>query len=167
MFLDSTSRSSHPELFCKTMFLKNSQYSQENTCVWVSFNKIAGLKPLTQLFFCEYCKIFKNSFFYRPPFRRATRGGGGSPPPFFKNHKKSPDFGKKGPDSVHPWVEISIQNVVLILSRRKNSKIFPMRGFFLLKFLTKCLSKCPNTPKPPLPWKVLKKSDCIRQKLLE
>ena len=86
MFSDLTSRSSHPELFCKKDCLKDfaMQYSHENTCVGVSFNKISGLKPPTQVFFCEYCKIFKNSFFYRPTFRRATRSveGETSPAPF-------------------------------------------------------------------------------------
>ena len=37
------------------MILKISQYSQENTYLESIFNKVAG----------EYCKIFKNSFFYR------------------------------------------------------------------------------------------------------
>ena len=39
------------------------------------FNKVAGLQPCncilkksqTQVFSCEYCEIFKNSFFYRRP----------------------------------------------------------------------------------------------------
>ena len=72
--------------------------------------------------------------------RLAARGS--SPLPFFENQKKCPDFGKKGPDSVYLCPKFSIQNVVLRVSRRKNSKIV---------FLTKCLSKCPNSPKHPLP----------------
>ena len=40
--------------------------------------------------------------------------------PFFENQKKCPDFGKKIPNCVHPWVESSIQNVVLGVSRRKS-----------------------------------------------
>ena len=47
----------------KKVFLKISQYSQENACAGVSFNKAAGLKPPTHVFFCEHCKIFKNNFF--------------------------------------------------------------------------------------------------------
>ena len=43
----------------KKLLLKISQYSQENTYVGTSFNKVAGL----QVFSCEYCEIFKNSFF--------------------------------------------------------------------------------------------------------
>ena len=44
------------------MSLKIMQYSQEKTCVGVSFNKVAGLNQI-QVFFCEYCNIFKNNFF--------------------------------------------------------------------------------------------------------
>ena len=29
------------------------------------FNKVAGLRP--QVFTCEFCEIFKNTFFYRTP----------------------------------------------------------------------------------------------------
>ena len=57
-------------------------------------------------------------------------GEGGPPLPFFENRKKCPDFGKKGPNCVHPWVESSIQNVVLRVSRRKSSKILPCEAFF-------------------------------------
>ena len=38
-------RSSLLQLFCKKVFLENSQNSQENTCTRVSFNKVAGLRP--------------------------------------------------------------------------------------------------------------------------
>ena len=37
-------RSSHPEVFCKKGALRISQNSQENTCVRVFFNKVAGLR---------------------------------------------------------------------------------------------------------------------------
>ena len=65
--------------------------------------------------------------------KRATmgKGGGRSPLPFFENLKKCPDFGKKGPNCVHPWVESSIQNVILRVSRRKSSKTFPCGAIFL------------------------------------
>ena len=61
----------------RKVFLKISQYSQENTCARVSiFNKVAGLRPcnlnkketLAQVFpvniakYCEFCEIFKNTF---------------------------------------------------------------------------------------------------------
>ena len=43
------SRSSHQRCSIKKLFLKNSQYLQEKTSVGV--------------FFCEYCEIFKNTYF--------------------------------------------------------------------------------------------------------
>ena len=42
-------RSSRPEVFCKWGLLEISQNSQENTCVRVFFNKVAGLTPATLL----------------------------------------------------------------------------------------------------------------------
>ena len=38
----------------------------------------------------------------------------------FKDQKKFPDFGLKGPDSVHLCVKFSIQNVLFRVSRTKN-----------------------------------------------
>ena len=73
---------------------------------------------------------------------------------FFENQKKVPWFEKKDPDSVQFWVKFSIRNVVLRVSRGKNSKLFSCRVFFS-SILTKCLSKCPNSTKLPLSWKIL------------
>ena len=65
--LFSRYRSSRPEVFCKKVFLKFSQNSQENTCARVSFlikfNKVVKKETLAQVFSCEFCEIFKNSFF--------------------------------------------------------------------------------------------------------
>ena len=54
--------------------LKISQYSKENTRVRVSFNKVASFRPATslkktptQVLSCEYCEIFKKSFWHRTP----------------------------------------------------------------------------------------------------
>ena len=57
----------------------------------------------------------------------AQLGGGGRrfPLPFFDNRKNCHDFGKNGPDCTHLCVKFSIQNVVLRVSRTKNTKIFP------------------------------------------
>ena len=58
--------------------------------------------------------------------------GGRHPPLFFENCTKCPDFYKKGPDCVHLWVDcvqLSIQNVVLRASRRKDSRVFPCGTF--------------------------------------
>ena len=68
---------------------------------------------------------------------------------------ENPDAGKKDPDCVHLWVKFSIQNVVLRVSGRKNSKIFSWGDFFPC-ILTKCLSKYSPSTKPPLPlpWRI-------------
>ena len=59
-------RSSHPEVFCKKkVFLEISQNSQENT-----FGRLATLlkkETLAQVFSCEFCEIFKDTFFNRIP----------------------------------------------------------------------------------------------------
>ena len=57
----------------KKLFLKISQYSQESTYARASFDKVAGLRPgtlfkkktLAQVFSCEFCEIFKTTFYYR------------------------------------------------------------------------------------------------------
>ena len=83
--------------------------------------------------------------------------GGGLPCPFLKIEKSALILKKKGSNCVHPWAKSSIQNVVLRVSRRKSSKIFPAGPFFLA-FLMKGLSKCSNSTKPPLPKKI---SGCV------
>ena len=55
----------------KKLFLKILQNSQENTCARVSyFNKVACnfikiRDSGTQAFSCEFCEVFKNTFFCR------------------------------------------------------------------------------------------------------
>ena len=56
--------------YMKKVFLKTFQNSQENTCARVSFVtylqascKFVKKETLTQVFSCEFCKIFKNTFF--------------------------------------------------------------------------------------------------------
>ena len=53
----------------KKVFLKVLQNSQKKPCARVScFNKVAAKKETFALMFSrEYCKIFKNTFFYRTP----------------------------------------------------------------------------------------------------
>ena len=58
------------EMVYKKSSLKISQYLQDNTYVRVCFNKVARLQACnfikeaqTQVFSCEYCEIFKNTFF--------------------------------------------------------------------------------------------------------
>ena len=72
---------------------------------------------------------------------------------FFENRKKYPDFGKTGFDCVHLWVKFCIHNVVLRVSRKKNSIGFTAGPFFLV-FLMKCIWKCPSSTKSPQSWKI-------------
>ena len=58
-------RSSHQRCSMKKVFLNISQNSQENTFVGVSFLK--KLKNPAQVFYSEFCAIFKNIIFYRAP----------------------------------------------------------------------------------------------------
>ena len=78
--------------------------------------------------------------------------GAGLPCPLLKIEKSAMILEKKAPDCVHLWVKFSIQTVVLRVFRSRNSKIFSCRAFY--SGLMKCLSKCPNFTKPPLPWKI-------------
>ena len=73
-----------------------------------------------------------------PDAQLGEEGGGGEAfPALSSNKKKCPHFGKKGPNCVHPCVESSIQKVILRVSRRKSSKIFPcfFSGTFDEKFI--------------------------------
>ena len=96
--------------------------------------------------------------------RRLWEKEGGLPYPFLKFEKSALILAKKGPHSVHLWSTYSIQNLILRVSKRKNSKIF-LRACFFLVLYTNFLSKCPNSAKQspvlknfwlriccPLPW---------------
>ena len=63
----------------KQVFLKVLQTSQESTCVGVFLKKTCRLKACnfikktpTQVFSCEVCEIFKNTFSYRTPLVTAS-----------------------------------------------------------------------------------------------
>ena len=47
--------------------LKISQNSQENTCARILFLITMKIETLARVFSCEFCEIFKNTFFYRTP----------------------------------------------------------------------------------------------------
>ena len=65
------------------VFLRISLYSQENNCVGVSsFIKLLASslqlyykETPTQMFSCEFCEIFKNTFFQRTPLVAASASG--------------------------------------------------------------------------------------------
>ena len=78
-------------------------------------------------------------------------GEGRSSLPFLKIEKNALILGKKKKKTMIVsifWVKCSIQNIVLRVSRKKAPK-FLLAGPFSV-FLTKCLSKCPSSTKPPL-----------------
>ena len=72
--------STRPEVFCKKGVLRNfAKLTGKPLCQSLSFNKIAGLRPATllrqrlwQMFSCEFCEIFTNTFFYRTPLVAAS-----------------------------------------------------------------------------------------------
>ena len=75
--------------------------------------------------FQGYLGILKDVDAYWSAFTSAQQRGEGLFYSFLKI-KKCSDFGKK----IHTWVKLSIQNVVLRVSRRKNYKIFSCGTYF-------------------------------------
>ena len=84
---------SETDVFCKKGVLKNfEKFTGKHLCQILLFNKVAGgtcnfikKETLTQLFSCEFNKIFKNTLFYRTPPVAASGT-------FGKNRKKSSDI---------------------------------------------------------------------------
>ena len=67
-----TVRSSCKRCSVKKVFLEISRSSQENTCASVSFQTFQACNFIkketpSQLFFCEFWEISKNTFFYKTP----------------------------------------------------------------------------------------------------
>ena len=61
--------------------------------------------------YLSYSKLyFKNHFKYIAGAQLGVGKEKRPPLPFFENQKKCPDFRKKGPDYVHPYVKFIIQN---------------------------------------------------------
>ena len=73
-FIDLVFRSSHQRCSEEKVFLEISQNSQKNTCQFLFFNKVAGVKKetLAQVFSCDFCEISKNTFSYRTPLVAAS-----------------------------------------------------------------------------------------------
>ena len=71
-------RSRPPEVFYGTVFLKIWSNSQENACLFLTKNRkketssFIKKNPLAQEFSCEFCQIFKNTFFHRTPLVAAS-----------------------------------------------------------------------------------------------
>ena len=69
-------RSSRSQMFFKIGVLKNfAIFTGKHLCCNLFFNKVAGLRyatllkkeTLSQVFSCEYCNIFKNTYFEEHP----------------------------------------------------------------------------------------------------
>ena len=54
----------------KKLLIEILQNSQENTCARVSFS--VKKQTLAQMLSCEFCKISKNTFYYRTPLLAAS-----------------------------------------------------------------------------------------------
>ena len=66
-------RSSCSEVFCTKSALKILQNSQKKTCAQVSFCNLIKKETQAQVFSCEFCTIFKNTYFYRTPLVAASK----------------------------------------------------------------------------------------------
>ena len=89
-------------------------------------------------------------------YRRVTiwRRGRGLSHTFFKIGRKCLILRKSVLILVIFGLNFSFKMQFLSFSRRKNPKFFPVWPF-VLEFLMKCLSKCHNSKKTPLPWQIL------------
>ena len=79
-------RSSHQRCSVKKGVLRNfAKCTGKHLCQRLFFNKVTGLSPLltglsnfikkealAQVFSCEFCEIFKNTYFYRTPLVAAS-----------------------------------------------------------------------------------------------
>ena len=82
-------RSSRPDEFCEKGVLRNfAKFLRKHFCQSLFFNKVAGAslfnkvagaacnfiekETLAQVFSCEFCKISKNTFFYKTPLVTAS-----------------------------------------------------------------------------------------------
>ena len=56
------------EVFFRKGVLRNfAKFAGKHQCQSLFFNKVAGVRPLAQVFSCEFCEISKNTFSYRTP----------------------------------------------------------------------------------------------------
>ena len=77
---DSSVRSSRPEELYKKGVLRNfAKFTGKQLCRNFFLNKVADLRPATllkktlaQVFSCEFCEIYKNTFFHKTPLVAAS-----------------------------------------------------------------------------------------------
>ena len=67
-------RSSQSDVFCEKGVLKKFiKFTVKHLCQSLSFNKVFYKKEtLAQVFSCEYCKIFNNTYFIKTPLVAAS-----------------------------------------------------------------------------------------------
>ena len=147
-----------------------------NSCIYnhTIFRTLVYLEPETSSKACRICKVIMHiqgpsiirtvysSIFSRmfrhnlgywciisDTHRRAIRGRREASPALFENLKKCHGFEKKGPDGVYFWNKFLIQNVILRVSRRKNSKMFFCGASFFLRFWQNIYRGALVSPPPP------------------
>ena len=67
-------RSSHSQMFFKKGVLKNFTIFAGNYLCWSLFKKVYYKETPTKVFYCEYCEIFKSTYF-EEHLRAAASGG--------------------------------------------------------------------------------------------
>ena len=97
------------KIFLKVFQIRSSKFCALGLCIF----KI-----------CIICRITEQMKYRKTGAQLGRRERKEAPPTFFWKSKKVPWFWNKGPNCVYPWVESSIQNVVLGTSRRKSPKNF-------------------------------------------
>ena len=68
-------------MFCEKDVPRNfTKFTGKHLCQSLFFNTVTGLRPATllkktlaQVFFCEFCQIYMNSFSYKTPLVAASR----------------------------------------------------------------------------------------------
>ena len=65
MSMNAIPKSSRPKVFCKMNVLKNfAKFTGKHLRQGLFFNKVEK-ETMAQMFSCEFCKVFKNTYFYR------------------------------------------------------------------------------------------------------
>ena len=78
-----TRQKQSPDMFRKKVVLRNfKKFTGKHLCQSLFFNNVAGLRPqacnfikketVAQVFSCEFCEIFMNTFLYRTPLGAAS-----------------------------------------------------------------------------------------------